>query len=349
MSWGSPRTLPFLALALAMAGCGGTTQAPAPSGSLYQQARSEGQVLWYSPEADGKLASAIHAFETAYPGVKVTHAQKTAQQQLPDIQVQQAAHHVSFDVGQASETNASEAIANHIYMTANWAALGVPQDRVVENGLLKTGSTPLAWVYNTQKVAAQDAPKTWDALLDPRWQGKMDLDGRGGFMSTFLAAPQLGGAAAGLEFAKKLAAQQPLFEASSPPIEAKIVSGEVSVGVDVASSALTAQEKKAPIDFAPVSPVDAALAFSFVVAGAPHPAAGQLLAAWLASPAGQAALGPAANSMLGDCADRQSSAVTQAFCARKIEWVQFSTLEQFQQIAGYQKQIQQIFGTRVGG
>jgi iron(III) transport system substrate-binding protein len=348
----------LLAAAAVLSACGGTapgvasSAAPAslagPRAALYNSARGEGQVVWYSPEAEDKVAPVIQAFEKAYPGVKVAHTQKTAQQQLPDIEIQQAAHHVTVDVGQAAETNVSQAIAKKIFMPADWVSLGVPANQVLEGGLLKVGATPLAWVYNTQKVPAADAPKSWDELLDPRWAAKMDLDGRGGFMATFLASPELGGAAKGLEFARKLLAQKPLFEASSPPLEAKVIAGEVSLGLDVVSSTLAAQQKKAPVDIAPVSPLNAALAFSFVLDGAPHPAAGKLLAAWLASPEGQAALAPTANSLLGSCGDTHGSATTQAFCSRGIQWVQFADAAQFQQVADYLTQVQQIFGTRLG-
>ena len=30
--------------------------------------------------------------------------------------------------------------------------------------------------YNTRMVAAKDAPKTWQDLLDPKWKGKLLMD-----------------------------------------------------------------------------------------------------------------------------------------------------------------------------
>src|SRR5579864_7262437 len=111
-----------------LAGCG--AQAPAAASSfsaaaasqageqaVYQKAQTEGGVAWFSPDADDKIAPVIQAFEKTYPGVKLAHTQKTAAQQLPDIELQQSAHHVATDVGQASETNVSEAMANHVFAT----------------------------------------------------------------------------------------------------------------------------------------------------------------------------------------------------------------------------------------
>src|SRR5436305_7329578 len=130
------RELRCLISIVALAGCGasnssaGSTSASpsqaqtgSPTQALYQKAQTEGQVVWYSPEADDKIASVIQAFEKAYPGVKIAHTQKPAQQQLPDIEVQQSAHHVTIDVGQVTQGNVNEAVANHIFMTADWAAL----------------------------------------------------------------------------------------------------------------------------------------------------------------------------------------------------------------------------------
>ncbi|HLY65301.1 MAG TPA: hypothetical protein VKU60_07200, partial [Chloroflexota bacterium] len=102
------------------------------------------------------------------------------------------------------------------------------------------------------------------------------------------------------------------------------------------------------IEVAPVSPVYEATTFLYVVAGAPHPSAGQLLVSWLGSADGQAALSAAGAGSLGSCDAAQPSATTQVLCSRHIKYVKFNQLSQFQEIASYQKQVQQILGTFTG-
>jgi iron(III) transport system substrate-binding protein len=345
-------------LALSIAACGGTAPAapgssppasPKASGSgldaLYQQARTEGQVIWTSSLQETIFAPVVDAFEKAYPGVKVAYTQAGADS-VAKVQLQQAAKHVEVDVGNIAELNLADVVNNKMPMAVDWGKLGVPPERVIQNAVVYFHSPNGVIIYNTQAVPAAEAPRTWDDLLNPRWQGKMALDGKGSFITAFRDSPQLGGPDKGLEFAAKLAAQKPLFQASSTQAETLVVSGQAQIGTDVAANVLSAQKKGAPIEMASVSPVHANANLTYVPAGAPHPAAGQLAIAWMSSKEGQAALDAAGNAVLGkDCNTPPQSAASRFLCARHVEWTMYTDYNQFQSIADYVTKSQQALGT----
>ncbi len=341
----------------ALAACGGAAPAAAPSGpaaasgagglqAVVDKAQQEKQVVWYSADSEDVATPVVQAFEKAYPAIKVSHTTQNQQTMVSQIQVQQAAKNVSVDVA-STANDVADTVANKMPMNVDWAKLGVPADHILQD-VVEVGGNTIVIIYNTQSVAAADVPKTWNDLLDARWQGKLAVDGRGSWMPMYLADPELGGKDKGLDFARKLAAQKPLFQANNSAVEPLVISGQVPIGTDVLTNFLTSSKKNPPIEISPVSPVYEATTFAYVPAGAPHPNAAQLLVSWLGAPDGQAALASAGAGSLAGCDAARPSATTQALCSRHIKFVKFNQLSQFQEIAEYQKQVQQIFGTVAG-
>jgi len=129
-------------------------------------------------------------------------------------------------------------------------------------------------VYNTKMVTAQDVPKTWEGLADPKWRGKVVIEdglsplGRDGV----------------LDLAKRIVANRPIYADGQPASAGKIVSGEAPIGAVGLSAALEEREKGAPIGLIYAEPQ--ALISQLVVyvaKGAPHPNLAKLWAAWMAS------------------------------------------------------------------
>ena len=102
------------------------------------------------------------------------------------------------------------------------------------------------------------------------------------------------------------------------------------------------------MDVAPISPIHSIVNPAFVVANAPHPAAAQLLIAWLGSPAGQAVVNNISVSVMEPCDVTPRSAAAELLCTKHIEWKTLTNLSQFQQMGDYGKQVQQILGTYTG-
>ncbi|MGO4238306.1 ABC transporter substrate-binding protein [Pseudarthrobacter sp. YAF2] len=148
--------------------------------------------------------------------------------------------------------------------------------------------TVAAIVYNNQAVKPEDAPKSWNDLLDPKWQGKVGVVSAGaGGAAQGLAAFQEKEFGAG--YWTKFANQKPrIFDASSVQLDA-LARGEITVApVAGINTALAAQKGGAPIKVVvPAEGVSGTLNLQgLTTTGKDNPAA-QLFMNWTMSASGQ--------------------------------------------------------------
>src|SRR5215204_517019 len=144
-------------------------------------------------------------------------------------------------------------------------------------------------VYNTKLVKPEEAPNSVLDLTDPKWKGQVALaDPRFGTTSFHVAAlySELGDERAE-EFFRKLKANDVRVVSSNSVVRDMVARGEVKVGLTDTDDANVALEDKQPVAMVfpdrdgmgvPVMPNMVSL-----IAGAPHPEAGQKLIDYLLS------------------------------------------------------------------
>src|SRR5258708_2310757 len=146
---------------------------------LYEAAKKEGTLTWYSGVLDQALCEKVgKAFTAKYPGIQVdatkTTSQVAFQRLLQDIKAGQ----VQSDV--FTSTDASHLV----FLKAKGELVKfVPEnaDKVAEafQKIDPDGFYHITWanlasiVYNTDKVKAADAPKNWPDLLDKKWTNQI--------------------------------------------------------------------------------------------------------------------------------------------------------------------------------
>jgi len=136
--------------------------------------------------------------------------------------------------------------------------------------------------YNTQKISAQDAPKSYQDLLDPRWKGKMAISG-----SLSTSANWVGGMviALGTDYVRKLGQQDiRVYELTGRALANLTIAGEVPLSPTIYNSHVEASRAQgAPIAWnvpGPVPVTDTSVALALK---APHPHAAMLLIDFLLS------------------------------------------------------------------
>jgi iron(III) transport system substrate-binding protein len=141
-------------------------------------------------------------------------------------------------------------------------------------------------LINTDLVKANDVPKSWDDLLDPKWQGKISMPdpSRHASTATFLWNLQKIKGDKWLDFVRALAKQRPLLVESYSSVPSAIVRGEASLGI---SYIQYVPQTKGPIGFAPVDQAFADPSDSAISAKAANPNAARFLVEYLCSPEGQ--------------------------------------------------------------
>lgn len=135
--------------------------------------------------------------------------------------------------------------------------------------------------YNTKLVSADQAPKTWADLTDPKWKRKITIDAG---LSPIARLTSTLGKEGVLKLGKEIIQNQPVYADGTEAAVQKVVSGEAAIGVLALNTALGEKRKGAPIEM--INPLPLAMVSSqlmLVPTGAPHPNLAKLFAAWFAT------------------------------------------------------------------
>jgi iron(III) transport system substrate-binding protein len=166
-------------------------------------------VVVYSPHGPDVLGDYERRFETAYPAIDV---------QLLDMGSQDVYARVRAEQGRP-QGDVWWGGPAHMFMQAAgegllatyrppWADAVEPAFKDADDLWYGTYKTPLAIAFNNRHHTKDTAPQTWDALLEPKWQGKITIrkPHASGTMRTFIGAMILraGSEDAGLGWLAKL-------------------------------------------------------------------------------------------------------------------------------------------------
>src|SRR4051812_21796800 len=204
---------------------------PAAHAALYEAAKKEGELTWYSAHYTSEQAERLgREFTQQYPGVKVNVVRTTAQvayQRLSqDIQSNTPNCDVfgSTDVGHYVQLKERKLLMK--YVPAAQASLDPRFQNINPDGFFHTTSaTPIALLYNTQKVKADQIPRKWTDLIDPKWRGQVAVGhpGSSGFVGTWAVQMRK---LYGDEFFRKLEKNKPQVGRSIIDPVTNVLSGE---------------------------------------------------------------------------------------------------------------------------
>jgi iron(III) transport system substrate-binding protein len=136
--------------------------------------------------------------------------------------------------------------------------------------------------YNTQKVSAADAPKTWKDLTDAKWKGKLvhAHPGYSGVVMTGIIGllPTMGG----WDYYAALATNNPLVVQSAEDPPMKLSGGEAWVGATGEYNLYREVKKGNPIQIVfPAEGLPFVTSANAILAKAPHPNAAKVFTDFL--------------------------------------------------------------------
>ena len=139
--------------------------------------------------------------------------------------------------------------------------------------------------YNTNLVKAEDAPKSFADLLDPKWSGKM-VKAHPGYSGNVMSATFQLTRDLGWEYLEKLAKQKIMQVQSSTDPPKKLALGERAVMVDGNEyNALQLKEAGQPIEIVyPTEGTPMAVGPNAIFKNAPNPNAARLLNSYMFTP-----------------------------------------------------------------
>ena len=212
--------------------------APEPTAvtpALIEAARKEGKVVYYTP-IDLPVAELIaKAFEAKYPGVSVRVERTGAERVFQRISQEYASNIHAVDV-----VNSSDAAHFIIWKRDGLLAPFVPEDvarhyaaeQKDPDGMFAAFRANLSVIgYNSRLVKAEDAPKSFADLLDPKWTGKI-VKGHPGYSGTIMTATYEISRDIGWDFFEKLAKQRVMQVQSAADPPKKLGLGERAVMAD---------------------------------------------------------------------------------------------------------------------
>src|SRR5919109_508296 len=203
--------------------------------ALIEAAKQEGQVIYYTstdlPVAE-KLAK---AFEAKYPGIAV-RVERTGAERL----FQRIGQEYSSNIHAIDIVNSSDAAHFIVWKRDGVLAPYVPEDVAKfypaehkdPDGQFASFRVWLSIIaYNTNLVKAEDAPKSFADLLDPKWKGKI-VKAHPGYSGTIMTATYQMQRDLGWEYFEKLAKQNIMQVQSSADPPKKLDLGERAVMAD---------------------------------------------------------------------------------------------------------------------
>jgi len=255
---------------------------------LLDGAKKEGALVWYMSASIEDAKAILLAFNKKYPFLKTDFFRAGSARLFNRIMNEVRAGKVLFDLV---------------------AVRGLETHQLVKAGLLQPYVSPESaaypagfkdskgyWVdyfdsynvigYNTQLVARDQAPKSWEDLLDPKWKGKIALDEEN--FSWYGAMTQKWGKEKTQRYMRALAKQDIQLRNGQTLIAQLMAAGEFSVAMVLAHRIEKMKEQGAPVAWVTtLDPVTVSLHPIGIAAKAPHPNAAKLFVDFILSKDGQ--------------------------------------------------------------
>nr|WP_319514580.1 extracellular solute-binding protein [uncultured Cohaesibacter sp.] len=256
---------------------------------LYDKALAadETKVVVYNPNTNANKPI-YDAFEKRFPKIEVTTVDLYGPKLTTRLEAESASGNVAADV-LYTVPNAMESYADKDFLVSYSPELaeGIDEKYVGKDGKwtdwTMTVSGPF---YNKVYVKAEDAPKSFSDLADPKWKKQVstsslqNISGTGQALTALTLAGKLDRA-----WFEKFAANEPIVSQANAQAIQAVASGQATVGIDVPLHFFKAAEAKgAPFGF--IFPAEGVISIPLnaaLIADAPRPEAAKLFINWLFS------------------------------------------------------------------
>ena len=258
---------------------------------LFEGAKREGKVVWYTTLATDQNKQIAAAFEKKYPGVSVdtyrTGSSALTQRLLTEAK---ARRHIAdaIETTPGGMMTFRDAQILLPYTSAHLA--GFPEDakeRATKNTVLWTTvrESYVGFGYNKNLLKAADVPKNFDGLLNPVLRDNLGIAGEDTGARIIGAMVKAKGEA----WVKRLKEQNiRVHMMAGSALTQLVAAGEIYGSPSQFFSATNVAAKRgAPVAWVPMDLVVASAGSAAVYANPPHPHAGLLFVDFLLSPDGQ--------------------------------------------------------------
>jgi iron(III) transport system substrate-binding protein len=261
---------------------------------LYNGAKAEGKIVWYTSLAGGSYKELASTFEAKYPGVKVEAYRATRQELGARILAESQAKRHIVDTIESTLPLLKLLRDNKLLVPYYFPTHAKYPDNVKEKGPKGLfywsidRESHIGLAYNKNSIPSHLAPKNYEGLLRPELKDKI------GFAGTDTGVTVIGAMlkVKSEEYIKKLKAQNPVVHnVSGRALLDMVISGEVGVSPTTFRNHVEVSLKAgAPIAWIPMEIVPANSGSTAISAQPPHPHAALLMADFILGEGGQKVL-----------------------------------------------------------
>ena len=266
---------------------------PKAAAALYEKAKQEGAVVVYTVWDVEHIVSILDAFSKRYPGIKTSYWQgrnpEIVQRTVTEFQAGKDSVDIILSDNAPPVIRAAGAIQPYETVQKDFLVLHDPTMPVVSLQIQ-------ALVYNTKKLKPGDLPKNWEDVANPKYKGNVALDDpmRAGPLSSQLAGlkEMWNNDTKFVGFIKGLKALNVPVNKSTSAMFRLVVSGEYAICEPALlhDAMEERDEKHSPVQIVKTAAPVVFPRYGGIYAKAAHPNAAKLLAEWLITNEGQAAL-----------------------------------------------------------
>ena len=259
-----------------------------PDPKLIEGAKKEGQVVYYTTMTLDQSKQTVDRFEKKYPFIKVTLFRTGGGPLLNKIFTESRGGRHDWDVVVGRGEMVLPMMQRKLL-----ASYPSPESKMIDEQLVdKEGFWTAYYVnsyvlgWNTKLVKREDVPKTYDALLNPKWKGgQISLDTEAYGMVEGLK--RAWGQEKAIAYLKKLAALDPVLKRGNTERVQLVVAGEYPLIIAYNQTIQRLTSRGAPIDWLPLEPAVTQVNPVMIGSKAPHPNAARLFYDYILSKEGQ--------------------------------------------------------------
>ncbi|HEX9446269.1 MAG TPA: extracellular solute-binding protein [Candidatus Binatia bacterium] len=265
--------------------------AGAQSAALVEQARKEGEVVFYSTMPVTLFEIFSKTAKEKYPFLNLRHIYLSSSRQVSRVMLEHRSGKVQADVLGNSIEGMIYFKDQKVLGRYDSPEAGAMIESAVDPDRLWFGITTdlLITAFNTRMMPRAKAPKNYDEYLSPEFKGQMATNSGVPYALTGMAS--LRGGEQGKAYLKKLEQQNIRPVEGYTHVTNLLAAGEYPLAIfQQASKVEDLKKKGAPIDWLPAAPTFATLSTIGMVQSPAHPAAARLLIDFFLSAEGQQAL-----------------------------------------------------------
>ena len=259
-----------------------------PNAKVIEGARKEGEMVWYTTTTRDQSQQVVDRFQKKYSFIKPTLFRTGGGPILNKILTEARGGLYAWDavVGRGEMVlPLKEKKLVAAYRSAETQM--IDKDLADAKGFWTAyyvNTYVLGW--NTNMVKKDQVPRTYEALLDPRWKGgQISVDNEAyGMLQGLIGA---WGREKAVAYFRKLAAQDPVPKRGNTERVQLAVAGEYPLILAYNQTIERMTQRGAPIDWLPLEPAVVQVNPVMLAAKAPHPNAARLFADFILSKEGQ--------------------------------------------------------------